>query len=156
MNKIKHIIPLGLACALTISAVVPAFADEQAQPPGYDDGIDHVRTWQGTWPNCTVHFVGGRVIYEDTYEFETGCYSTLGLVSTNLDGSDKKVILMDNNGENASDEEVALGDWLYFRYNYDNLARIKNDGSSFEIVHSFPPGEFHLSGTEENRLHYYP
>ncbi len=136
----------------------PVFAAQESVV-GYDDGIDHIRTERAGGSTTHVSFVGGRVVFPAIGKDKTyGLYGALGLVSMNLDGSDRKLILPDNNGEHSTHDERALGDWLYFSYNFNSVARIKNDGSSFEILYTAPGGSLGGSlyglGTKENRYYF--
>ena len=127
-------------------------------PDGYQVGSD------GAWVESdTVSLysydkivkAGNRIIFEDLEEFEEGLYSNLGLVSMNPDGSDKKLILPDNNGDNAvsSDRLLPIGEWVYFVYNWENIARIKADGSGFQVLASFDHSIWLQNATDE-KLYY--
>lgn len=82
-------------------------------------------------------------------------YSREGFVSVNPDGSDRKLIFFHHDGETSTSEEYALGDWIYFKYQCDKLARMKNDGSAFKVLHTFSGDSFFISGTKDNRLYHY-
>ena len=67
----------------------------------------------------------------------------------------QKTDFFHHDGETFTSEEYALGDWIYFKYQCDKLARMKNDGSAFKVLHTFSGDSFFISGTKDNRLYHY-